>query len=216
MLPRRLSGEVPVAGPADDSGHLPDSRVSTPKSLPDYLRSGLDMVSIGLNPSLPSVRAGYYFANPRNRFWRALQASGLISPQAVTQPGHAAMEALLQQGIGFTDVVKRPTAGGSDLRAADFKEWAPRLQQKLLDCAPRIAWFHGKQAYAGYLRYAEGGRPAVDWGAQPRRLGRSLVFVTPNPSPANAVFSLADLVAWYVRLRQFRDRSGAGVSRSGQ
>lgn len=184
----------------------------TPKSLPDYLRSGLDMVSIGLNPSLPSVRAGYYFANPRNRFWRALQASGLVSPQAVTAPGRAAMDALLQQGIGFTDVVKRPTAGGSDLRAADFQEWAPRLQQKLLDCAPRIAWFHGKQAYAGYLRYAEGITSAIDWGEQPLRLGDSRVFVTPNPSPANAVFSLPDLVAWYTRLREFRDRAGAGAA----
>ena len=187
------------------------SRVSAPETLPDYLRNGLAVVSIGLNPSLPSVRAGYYFANPRNRFWRALQASGLVSQETVVEPGIAAMEALLLQGIGFTDVVKRPTAGGSELRVADFQEWAPRLQRKLLHCAPRIAWFHGKQAYAGYLRHAEGGRPAIDWGAQPRRLGRSLVFVTPNPSPANAVFSLADLTAWYVRLREFRDRAGDGA-----
>ena len=181
------------------------------KTLPDYLRNGLDMVSIGLNPSLPSVQAGYYFANPRNRFWRALQASGLVTPQALAGPGSAAMQALLLQGIGFTDVVKRPTAGGGELRAADFREWAPQLRQKLLDCSPRIVWFHGKQAYTGYLRHAEGIRSSVDWGAQPRKLGDSLVFVTPNPSPANAVFSLADLIAWYIRLRVFRDRAGAGV-----
>jgi TDG/mug DNA glycosylase family protein len=185
------------------------------KTLPDYLGPELEIVSIGLNPSLPSVREGFYFANPRNRFWRALNGSGLVAEQLL--PGAAAMEVLLTRDrIGFTDVVKRPTAGGHDLRAADYREWSPMLLQKLEKFQPKIAWFHGKQAYAGYLRYAEGGRPAVDWGAQPRRLGRSLVFVTPNPSPANAVFSLADLVAWYVRLRQFRDRSGAGVSRSGQ
>ena len=80
-------------------------------TLPDYLRPGLDIVSIGLNPSLPSVRLGYYFANPRNRFWRALNASGLV-PVAL-EPGVEAMELMLRHyGIGFTDVVKRPTAGG--------------------------------------------------------------------------------------------------------
>lgn len=179
------------------------------ETLPDYLRSGLAVVSIGLNPSLPSVRAGYYFANPRNRFWRALHGSRLVAVDAVLEPGLAAMDTLLQHGIGFTDVVKRPTAGGHELRAADFRSGAPLLQRKLRDSAPRIAWFHGKQAYAGYLRYAEGITPDIEWGEQPLRLGDSRVFVTPNPSPANAVFSLVDLIAWYVRLAEFRDRVAA-------
>lgn len=181
------------------------------ETLPDFLCSGLAIVSIGLNPSLPSVRAGYYFANPRNRFWPALHGSGLVASEAAMQPGVAAMEILLQRHkIGFTDVVKRPTAGGHDLRAADFRKWAPLLQKKLASCTPAIAWFHGKQAYAGYLRYGEGITPAIDWGEQPLRLGGSRVFVTPNPSPANAVFSLADLIAWYTRLGEFRDRTAAG------
>lgn len=181
------------------------------ETLPDYLQTGLAVVSIGLNPSLPSVRAGYYFANPRNRFWRALHGSRLVPVAEVMEPGIAAMQALLQHGIGFTDVVKRPTAGGHELRAADFRAGAPLLQQKLLYCAPRIAWFHGKQAYAGYLRYAGGMTADIAWGEQPLRLGDCRVFVTPNPSPANAVFSLADLIAWYIRLGEFRDRIAAGA-----
>jgi TDG/mug DNA glycosylase family protein len=184
-----------------------------PETLRDYLRSDLAIVSIGLNPSLPSMRAGYYFANPRNRFWRALQGSGLVSSEEGLVPGIATMEILLQRhAIGFTDVVKRPTAGGNDLRAADFREWAPLLKQKLLNYAPHIAWFHGKQAYAGYLRYGEGISLPVDWGEQPFRLGDSRVFITPNPSPANAVFSLAELIAWYARLGEFRDRISTGVT----
>ena len=174
------------------------------KTLPDYLRPGLALVSIGLNPSLPSVRAGFYFANPRNRFWRALNASGLLSEPL--EPGVAAMQLLLDEhAMGFTDVVKRPTAGGSELRAADYREWAPRLQLKLERYAPRIAWFHGKQAWSGYLRYSGNSRQAVGWGAQPFRIGTTRVFVTPNPSPANAVYSLADLTDWYRRLGAFRN-----------
>ncbi len=174
------------------------------KTLPDYLRPGLDIVSIGLNPSLPSVRDGFYFANPRNRFWRALNASGLVAEELV--PGMAAMETLFEKyGIGFTDVVKRPTAGGHALRAADYREWVPVLQDKLLMLSPRIAWFHGKQAYANYLKYGEGIRPAIDWGEQPAASLECRVFVTPNPSPANAVYSLDELTDWFRRLAACRN-----------
>ena len=169
------------------------------KTLPDYLRSGLAIVSIGLNPSLPSVRDGFYFANPRNRFWRALNASGLVAEELV--PGPAAMDILLERyRIGFTDVVKRPTAGGHDLRAADYREWAPVLRGKLERYQPAIAWFHGKQAYAAYLRYGEGVKPGIEWGEQPRRIGVTPVFVTPNPSPANAAYSLDVLTDRYRQL----------------
>ena len=180
------------------------------ETLPDYLCPGLDIISIGLNPSLPSVRAGFYFANPRNRFWRALNASGLV--REPLEPGVAAMEILFETyHIGFTDVMKRPTAGGGELRAGDYREWAPVLRDRLDDCAPRIAWFHGKQAYANFLIYGMGLRPVVDWGEQPHSLGSSRIFVTPNPSPANAAFSLEDLVDWYRRLAKLRDTLAAGA-----
>ena len=172
------------------------------KTLPDYLRPGLSIVSIGLNPSLPSVRDGFYFANPRNRFWRALNASGLAAE--LMEPGITATETLFNQyGIGFTDVVKRPTAGGNELRAADYREWAPLLKQKIECYAPTVAWFHGKQAYVNYLRYAEDLREQPEWGAQLFAIGKSRVFVTPNPSPANAAYSLDALGDWYRQLKVF-------------
>ena len=172
------------------------------KTLPDYLRPGLNIVSIGLNPSLPSVRDGFYFANPRNRFWRALNASGLVAESL--QPGITATGTLFNQyGIGFTDVVKRPTAGGNELRAADYREWAPLLKQKIERYAPTVAWFHGKQAYVNYLRYAEDLREQPEWGAQLFSIGKTRVFVTPNPSPANAAYSLDALGDWYRQLKDF-------------
>jgi TDG/mug DNA glycosylase family protein len=173
------------------------------KTLPDYLRPGLDIVSIGINPSLPSVRDGFYFANPRNRFWRALNASGLLPVLVV--PSAGAMDLLVSAyGIGFTDVVKRPTANAAELRAADYRDWAPILKDKLEQNTPRIAWFQGKQACAHYLKYAEGMKPELDWGEQPFRLGRTRVFVSPNPSPANAAFSLEELTDWMRRLQDLR------------
>ncbi len=173
------------------------------KTLPDYLRPGLRIVSIGLNPSLPSVEAGFYFANPRNRFWRALNRSGLAAGPVT--PSVKAMDILFQRDdIGFTDVVKRPTRGGAELRAADYRRDAPQLKAKLERFRPTIAWFHGKQAYGLYLRHGDKRTQVkASWGAQSLRIGISRVYVTPNPSPANATYSLSDLIGWYRRLARY-------------
>lgn len=176
-------------------------------TLPDWIGPDLRMVSVGLNPSLHSVRAGFPFANPQNRFWRALNASGLFDEDL--EPGPVAMRRLFEHHrIGFTDVVKRPTPGAAQLRTADFRAWAPVLTDKLLACAPRTVWFHGKVAYRAWLKHgvlksATGDAVEVDWGLQPLRIGGARVFVTPNPSPANAGYSLGDLIAWYRRLAAF-------------
>ena len=202
-IPHRDCG-IADRGPAGN--FFVERTVHMPETLPDYLRPGLDIVSVGINPSLPSVRAGYYFANPRNRFWRALNASGLLPVLVV--PGVAAMDLLVRYGIGFSDVVKRPTAGAGALRAEDFRLWAPVLRDKLMDCRPRIVWFQGRLACAHYLRYAEGMAPALVWGEQSFRLGSMRVFVSPNPSPANAAFGMDQLIHWMRELQALR----AGLS----
>ena len=169
-------------------------------TLPDYLTTGLDIVFVGLNPSLPSVAVGHYFANPRNRFWPAFNKSGLVDRELSPEQDGS----LLADGIGFTDVAKRPTAMGSGLKAADFRQWSPVLKDKLLQYQPRIACFHGVTAYNAYLRYAEDIRESAELGLQERTIGESRVFVTPNPSPANAAYSLDDLAEWYRRLGNLR------------
>ena len=174
----------------------------SPETLPDYLRPGLDIVLIGLNPSAYSVRAGHYFANPRNRFWPAVSAANLAGRPV----GPEDDAALLDVGIGLTDVVKRPTPQASGLSAADYRQDAPLLREKLLYHEPAIACFHGLTAYRAYLRYAEGiSKPgAISLGRQDFTIGNSRVFVLPNPSPANARYSLADLTGWYVKLNRWR------------
>ncbi len=166
------------------------------KTLADFVAPGLRILSVGLNPSLPSVEAGFPFANPRNRFWKALNASSLLS--GPVEPGIDAMYRLLErERMGFTDVVKRPTRGAADLRAADYREGAPRLRALVESLGPGWVWFHGKLAWQHYLRHAGSGGVDLGWGQQQHRIGSSRIFVTPNPSPANAAFSIDDLVASY-------------------
>ena len=169
-------------------------------TLPDYLQEGLDLVFVGLNPSEYSVKIGRYFANPRNRFWAALNGSGLVDRQMTPEDDAS----LVDHGIGFTDVVKRPTRQGSGLNAGDYRRWAPVLKGKLLRYKPRIACFHGVMGYAAYLKHAEGITEKATLGRQSRAIGAVQVFVVPNPSPANAQYSLDDLIGWYQKLRDLR------------
>ena len=170
------------------------------KSLLDYLDNDLDIISIGCNPSPLSVKTQCYFGNPRNRFWKALNNSDLIDEELV--PEAASMQVLLEKyRIGFTDVVKRTTPGVSDLKAADYKHWSPRLKEKLLRYQPRLCWFHGKVAYQNFLKYTGDKELKVNWGLQEYKIGHSSVFVTPNPSPANAVYSLDDLIDWFRKIK---------------
>ncbi len=170
------------------------------ETLADYLCPGLDIVFVGLNPSTYSVQVGHYFANPRNRFWAALNRSGL-TPKELTPERDAE---LINYGIGFTDVVKRPTSQARKLSAADFRKWAPALRDKLTGFRPRIACFLGVTGYRAYLRYGEGVNERPGLGRQERTIGESRVFVAPNPSPANAQYSLDDLAGWYRQLAEFR------------
>ena len=171
------------------------------KTLPDYLRPGLDIVFVGINPGAYSARVGHYFATPRNRFWSAINRSGLLAEPVDAENDHL----VLEQGIGLTDVVKRPSSSASNLRAEDFRRWAPVLKEKLVRFKPLIVCFHGVTGYRQYLKHAEDTSSHPELGLQPHRIGESRVFVVPNPSPANAVYSLDTLVCWYRRLEELRE-----------
>jgi TDG/mug DNA glycosylase family protein len=170
------------------------------ETLADYLDYDLRIISVGLNPSLPSIRDGYYFSGVRNRFWPGLNRSKLL--QSSLEPSVESMQIMLKRDrIGFTDTVKRPTAGAGGLNAADFREWVPILEEKLIQYQARVIWFHGMVAYKNYLKYAATIPPEdVSWGLQNEKIGSSKIFVAPNPSPANAVYTLDDLVDWFDRL----------------
>ncbi len=172
------------------------------KTLEDYIERDLNILSIGLNPSTISVEKKYYFANPKNRFWRAFNASRLVPEELV--PSKQAQEKLLHKyKIGFTDVVKRPSSMGKDLVAADYRKFVPSLESKILKYQPKICWFHGKVAANKFLQYSNQVTSEVIWGLQEFRLDKSIIFITPNPSPANAAYSLSVLISWYEKLRAF-------------
>lgn len=177
------------------------------RTLPDHLLHGLALVLIGINPGLYSVERGHYFARVTSRFWPAFSASKLSEPirreldvERLT-PEHDSL--LPRFGIGFTDVIKRPSANASELKPAEFKEWVPHLVEKLEHFAPRAACFHGLTAFRPFLRFALASDRKPTLGPQPEMIGNTRLFVVPNPSPANAHFTPKQQAEWYDRLTEF-------------
>ena len=58
-------------------GGLTEEELCT-RGLPDYLREGLDIVFVGINPGLAAAFSGRYYSGQGNHFWQALYLSGLI------------------------------------------------------------------------------------------------------------------------------------------
>lgn len=169
--------------------------------LPDLLRNGLDIVFVGINPSIFSAQQGHYFARSTNRFWPALSRSilSLAAREAlsVDRLGPEHDRALLDHGIGFTDVVKRATPKAGDLAPAEFAAGVRTLVSKLKRHRPRIACFHGVTGYRPVQRTLTGEKTEIHLGLQELRLGPTRLFLVPNPSAANAHFTPQDQTRWY-------------------
>ena len=142
-------------------------------TLPDILAPGLDLICVGINPSIYSAERGQYFARPSNMFWRCLNASGLV-PEPL---GPADSRRLLEFGIGLTDIVKRATHDAAQLSRAEFAAGRDELRTKLQHHAPRAVLFVGKLAYQHFS-----GQRTLPFGLQSEGLGETAVFVMPSTS----------------------------------
>lgn len=188
---------------------------SKPLSLPDRLAPGLDIVSIGINPSVYTAIHGFNFARPGNRFWPTFNAAKIV-PEPLVPGKPAVLKLLREYRIGFTDLVNRATDRADELSDDDYRKGAAILRRKLERYRPKIAWFQGVSAYQKYLEFAEGAKPGkITPGLQPRRIGDTVVFVTPNPSGANPAANPKLLLPWYLELGRLnrRLRSPRGGSR---
>jgi TDG/mug DNA glycosylase family protein len=174
-------------------------------NLPEYLGPDLRVVFVGINPSLYSVQKGHYFARPQNRFWPALSLSRLsarmrqaLDVEALS-PEHDSR--FLDFGFGLTDLVRRPTAQAGHLKPEEFRRAAPDLRARLQPLSARVICFQGMTGYRPFLKHGLGlDDRGLALGLQPHRFANACLWVVPNPSPANATYSLADLVARFDEL----------------
>jgi TDG/mug DNA glycosylase family protein len=121
-----------------------------PPTLPDLLRPGLDLVFVGINPGKRSAELGHYYAHPGNAFWRMLSASPLVDAPVT----HLDDSALLDAGIGLTDVVKRVHTDSSQISDAELRAAVPAFRERIAYASPRTVCFtaRGRRAAGGSKR----------------------------------------------------------------
>lgn len=164
------------------------------KTVPDIIGPGLDVLFVGINPSLYSAVVGHHFARPGNRFWPALHQSGFV-PRPLAP---AEDRVLLEYGIGLTNIARRATARGDEVPKEDLARGGRTLVRKIRRHRPRSVAILGVTAYRVAFE-----APAASMGDQQRTLGGAPLWVLPNPSGLNAHYQVADLARAYGVLRQW-------------
>jgi TDG/mug DNA glycosylase family protein len=168
------------------------------RTLPDVAGPAMRLFVCGLNPSLYAADAGVPYARRGNRFWPAALAAGIVSRDR--DPWHA----LTAHGVGFTDLVKRPTAGAAGLSAEEYRAGAARLAWTVRLLRPALVLFVGLTGYRSAVD------PAAVPGPQAAPFAGAPAHVMPSTSGINAHARLADLVGHIeeAKLRAATDRRG--------
>lgn len=179
--------------PADETGHRANETWmgEQVETLADLLRPGLRAVVVGINPSPVSVAAGHYYQGRLGqRFYSRLHDAGVIDLSA----GGFEDDAAFASGIGFADVVKRPTSRADGLRPGELEHGRSLLKTKLTELAvPRVLFTFKASAEALLGRLAGAGVQAG------RTVADAEVFVMPGPMASTDVVrqTLDTLRAWW-------------------
>ncbi len=176
--------------PRPDSERL---RAAYGAAVPDLVGPGVRVLLCGINPSLWSGAVGLHFANPSNRLWPVLHASGWtprrLRPEETGE--------ILAAGLGMTNLVPRATARADELSDDELRAGLPAVTRLAERVRPQWVAFLGLSAY----RTAVGDRSAAV-GPQPVRTGNAGTWLLPNPSGLNASWQLPRLAEEYARLRE--------------
>src|SRR4051812_36177627 len=88
------------------------------ETLADLLRPRLRAVCVGINPAPRSVRAGHYYQGSLGqKFFSRLHQARVVPPGRGGWQDDEAFAA----GVGFTDIVKRPTEKASHVRPEEYE-----------------------------------------------------------------------------------------------
>ena len=111
-------------------------------TLEDVLPAEPLVVCVGINPSPTSVAIGHYYQGSLGqRFFSRLRQAELIDEAGAGFEDDAAV----LRGVGFTDIVKRPTARADEVSPAEMAAGVRLLGQRLEASKPRVIIFTFKK-----------------------------------------------------------------------
>jgi hypoxanthine-DNA glycosylase len=144
------------------------------QGLPPVADAGTRLLVLGSFPGVASLRAGQYYAHPRNHFWPIL--AGLWGTDLAALPYAERLARLRAGGIGLWDVHARCRRAGSLDSAIEDAE--PNDVAALVRALPALR------------AIAHNGGESARWMRRTRGLGVP-VHRLPSTSPANARMTLA-------------------------
>jgi double-stranded uracil-DNA glycosylase len=171
------------------------------KGVPDIIAANLKVLFCGINPGLYTAAIGHHFGRPGNRFWPALYQAG-FTPRLLTPYEE---RDLLEWGYGITNVVNKATVGEGELSREDLAEGGRRLVRLIQEYRPQYFALLGIGAYRTAF-----GKPKAKLGRQDETIGRSVLWVLPNPSGLNAHYQIEDLAALFRELRESVEQTHLG------
>jgi len=162
------------------------------RPIPDHLETNMRLLFVGYNPSIRSSETGHHYANPNNRFWRIIHEAGITDRRYRTDED----QDLLNLGIGFTNIVARPTKTAAEITKQEYEEGARILMDKLIRFQPRVVCYVGKGVYEQLS-----GRRDINWGKQPNSVVPGIIdYVVPSSSGLVRM-PLADIIEIYAGLK---------------
>jgi TDG/mug DNA glycosylase family protein len=171
-----------VIAASDDGEEWVDVEATRGFYLPDTVGPDMHVLIVGLNPGILTAEVGIGFARPGNRFWPAAEQAGLVRRRLDPY------DALRHDGVGMTNLVRRPTVGASELTTAEYREGARRLERL-------VAWLQPQSVcFVGLTGYRAAWKPKATAGWQDDAIAGVPVYVMPNTSGLNAHSKPADFV----------------------
>lgn len=162
----------------------------------DMIGPEVQLLFVGINPGLWTAAVNTHFARPGNRFWPAMHLAGVTVGEVDASDGltDAQRSALIDAGVGITNIVDVATARADELTAAELASGGERLRALVRHHEPAVVAVLGVTAF----RQAFGRRRTVI-GPQDDLFEASRLWVLPNPSGLNAHESVTSLARWYRR-----------------
>lgn len=126
--------------------------------LPPIIGDGARTVILGNMPSVMSLAAQEYYANPRNAFWRI---TGELFGFGADDPYDVRIAALRDRGVAVWDVLRSCRRAGSLDSAIERESMVANDFGTLLDEHPHIAhvFFNGAAAEKNFRRLVSIDRP---------------------------------------------------------
>lgn len=166
-----------------------DLQSARDREVPDLVAPRLPLLVCGINPGLWSGYRGLHFAGPGNRLWPALALAGITTRRLA--PAETA--ALLEAGVGITNLVARSTATAAELAPDELRAGRARLEALVARLAPGALAMLGLGAYRTAF-----GRRAAGLGRQEEPVAGVPVWVAPNPSGLQARYGV-EVIAGVLR-----------------